>query len=168
MEKTFFIDQVQVLKESVYRIFSKRRRQKRIVADEGDEDFKFISGIILSYVRHLTLLFGQYKNRYEIIYHRIYEIIENEIIDGEGKTVLCKIINQCFDGIADKLRESHPELRDTDVEFLCFLAAGFTALELMLMYRLESVEAVYVKCSRLKKNTFGLSVKYLFTGICTV
>ena len=80
MEKTFFIDQIQGLKESVYRIFSRRRRQKRIVADKGDEDFKFISGIILSYVRHLTLLFGQYKNRYEIIYHRIYEIIEKEIM----------------------------------------------------------------------------------------
>lgn len=40
MEKTFFIDQIQGLKESVYRIFSRRRRQKRIVADKGDEDFK--------------------------------------------------------------------------------------------------------------------------------
>lgn len=158
MKKVFFIYCIQLLNEGIYRIFNFCKRGKmRVRKNYGrgnvpDRHLRLMSEIILSYVRYTALLFGQYQNRYKIFYYRIYEMMEREMMDGEGKSILCEIINRYFGGIADKLQRKHPDLKKEEVELLCLLAAGFTSMELVVIYRLENIESVYVKCSRLKKR----------------
>lgn len=89
------------------------------------------------------------KKDKEAIYRQVRKNIESLMNDKKSVEQLEEIVNSYRNGIVNKLRNEMPQLGDSELRFLIFLYAGFSAKAISIFTQ-DSVGNVYTKKSRIK------------------
>lgn len=83
----------------------------------------------------------------------IVEKVKDEIesVKSESFSEMERTVNDCRDGLLDKVKDSYPDIRPADYQLLVYLACGLSPRTVSLLLG-ESVDVIYKRKSRLKSR----------------
>lgn len=87
----------------------------------------------------------------EAIYNEVKKAIQDLGENPQTKSELERIVNACKQNIIQKFREQFPKTKETDVDLLCYLSAGFSYRAISIFTQ-EKIENIYNRKSRLKSR----------------
>ncbi|WP_307756511.1 hypothetical protein [uncultured Alistipes sp.] len=87
----------------------------------------------------------------QVIFSEVKKAINDLGQDKKTKAGLEQIVNACNDNVMIKLREQLPQMKEADLELLCYLFAGFSYRTISIFTQ-EKVENIYNRKSRLRSR----------------
>ncbi len=125
-------------------LFKKRKITKELKKRDSE--------VMLIFFRKLLNILIFYKGSKEECFRKVYVLMEQNLVSDAGRKLWCDLINYCYYGIVDEIRRCHSDLREEDIEFVCFIGVGFTVEELSFIYELSNKGSVYTKSYRIRKQ----------------
>lgn len=91
----------------------------------------------------------QGANEQKAIYNEVRTLLDSYASDEKGKQEIEQVVNMCYDNVMQKVRQELPELKDWELDLLCYVYAGFS-LRVISVFTGDSLNYIAVKKSRLK------------------
>lgn len=88
-------------------------------------------------------------NEQRAIYNKVKNLLESYASGAEGKQEIERVVDTCHDNIMQKIRTELPELKETELDLLRYVYAGFS-LQVISVFTGDTVNYTAVKKSRLK------------------
>ena len=93
-----------------------------------------------------------YSHDEALLKKKIYHEITTKIVDVICVDRLLEIVNLQYGNYEEKLKDIHPNLTQGDI-FICYMIiAGLSSQQMCAMLKLQSINSLYVKKSRLKER----------------
>ena len=83
---------------------------------------------------------------------QILKIIDGLRGDTESRYRFETVVNEDMNGIMDQFRNDYPSLKELDYRLFCYYVAGFSTKTIFIIVDDLSVDALYMRKSRLKKT----------------
>ncbi len=110
------------------------------------EQYVYLGRLCESYFRAIDA-----KEPHSFVYTEVRNLIDDLFVDRVGYARFERMVDRGLGGIMSKFRQDFPGLDESDYRFACYLFVGFDATTLMIILKMVSTAAVYVRKNRLKK-----------------
>ncbi|MEE3407175.1 MAG: hypothetical protein VZR12_04975 [Candidatus Cryptobacteroides sp.] len=110
------------------------------------EQFIYLGKLCEAYFRAIDA-----KEPHSFVYAEVRNLIDDLFVDRVGYARFERMVDRGLDGVMSKFRQDFPGLDEGDYRFACYLFVGFDATTLMIILKMVSTAAVYVRKNRLKK-----------------
>ena len=110
------------------------------------EQYVYLGKLCESYFRAVDS-----KEPHSFVYAEVRNLIDDLFGDRVGYARFERMVDRGLGGIMSKFRQDFPGLDEGDYRFACYLFVGFDATTLMIILKMVSTAAVYVRKNRLKK-----------------
>ena len=110
------------------------------------EQFIYLGKLCEAYFRAIDA-----KEPHSFVYAEVRNLIDDLFVDRVGYARFERMVDRGLGGIMSKFRQDFPGLDEGDYRFACYLFVGFDATTLMIILKMVSTAAVYVRKNRLKK-----------------
>lgn len=117
--------------------------------------FKYLGDLCEAY-----LLANERRDSQRIVYEKVQEMIKDINGDVAGQQRFEISINSGLNNIMKHFREDFPNYSEADYRFVSYLFAGFDATTISIILGMPSVDAVYMKKSRIKKTILNSEATY--------
>lgn len=87
----------------------------------------------------------------EAIYHEVKQAIRDLGVNKHTKAELERIVNACKQNIIQRFRDQFPQAKETDIDLLSYLSAGFSYRAISIFTQ-DRIENIYNRKSRLKSR----------------
>jgi len=91
----------------------------------------------------------QGANEQRAIYNKVKQLLDAYATDARSKQEIETVVNMCYDNIMQKVRAELPQLKETELDLLRYIYAGFS-LRVISVFTGDSINYTAVKKSRLK------------------
>jgi len=91
----------------------------------------------------------QGANEQRAIYNKVKELFRSYASDAKSKQEIENAVNMCHDNVISRLREELPHLKESEIDLLCYIFAGFS-LRVISVFTGDTLNYIAVKKSRLK------------------
>ncbi len=108
--------------------------------------FKYLGDLCETYLRA-----NERRDSQRIVYEKVQDMIKDISLDENGQKRFEHKINNKLDGIMRHFREDYSWLSEKDYRFVSYLFVGFDATTISIILNMPSVDAVYMRKSRIKK-----------------
>ena len=88
-------------------------------------------------------------NEQRAIYNKVRNLLESYASGAGGRQEIERVVDTCHDNIMQKIRTELPELKETELDLLRYVYAGFS-LQVISVFTGDTVNYTAVKKSRLK------------------
>lgn len=88
-------------------------------------------------------------NEQRAIYNKVKTLLESYASGADGKREIERVVDMCHDDIMQKIRAELPELKESELDLLRYVYAGFS-LQVISLFTGDSINYTSVKKSRLK------------------
>lgn len=106
------------------------------------------------------LLAGEKKDSQRIVYEKVRRMIKEIGIDKEGQKTFEDMIDRDLDNLMKHFREEFPKYLEEDYRFISYVFVGFDATTLSIIFNMPSVDAAYMKKSRIRKKVQASGAVY--------
>ena len=110
------------------------------------EQYVYLGKLCEAYFRAIDA-----KEPHSFVYAEVRNLIDDLFGDRVGYARFERMVDRGLGGIMSKFRQDFPGLDEDDYRFACYLFVGFDATTLMIILKMVSTAAVYVRKNRLKK-----------------
>lgn len=117
--------------------------------------FKYLGDLCEAY-----LLANERRDSQRIVYEKVQEMIKDINGDVTGQQRFEISINSGLNNIMKHFREDFPKYSEADYRFVCYLFAGFDATTISIILGMPSVDAAYMKKSRIKKTILNSKASF--------
>lgn len=107
------------------------------------ERFGIINELAVTYYER------QGANEQKAIFNKVKALLDSYATDKRGKQEIEEVVNACYDDIMVKVRRELPELKESELDLLRYIYAGFP-LRVISVFTGDSINYTTVKKSRLK------------------
>ena len=97
-------------------------------------------------------LANERRDSQRLVYEKVKEMLKDINGDYAGQKRFEGRIDAGLNNIMKHFREDFPKYSEADYRFVCYLFAGFDATTISIILGMPSVDAVYMKKSRIKKT----------------
>lgn len=91
----------------------------------------------------------QGMNEQKAIFNKVKALLASYASDKKGKQEIEEVVNTCYDNVLAKVRRELPGLKETELDLLRYIYAGFS-LRVISVFMGDSINYTAVKKSRLK------------------
>ena len=110
------------------------------------EQFIYLGKLCEAYFRAVDS-----KEPHSFVYAEVRNHIDDLFVDRVGYARFERMVDRGLGGIMSKFRQDFPGLDEGDYRFACYIFVGFDATTLMIILKMVSTAAVYVRKNRMKK-----------------
>ncbi|MDE6375524.1 MAG: hypothetical protein K2L09_07355 [Alistipes sp.] len=122
---------------------SQHRSETREVQQLVRERFAVINELAATYYERKG------ANEQRAIYNKVKTLLDTYASQAEGKREIERAVDMCHDNIMQKIRTELPELKETELDLLRYVYAGFS-LQVISVFTGDTTNYTAVKKSRLK------------------
>lgn len=97
------------------------------------------------------LLANEKKDSQRFVYEKVQRMVKDISGDSAGQKRFERMIDKSQNDIMKHFREEFPKYSEEDYRFISYIFVGFDATLLSIIFNMPSVDAVYMKKSRIKK-----------------
>ena len=136
-------------------------REKTLLSIRGSyanmykAQFKYLGDLCETY-----LLANKKRDSQRVVYEKVEEMIKDINGDLAGQRRFERILDSKLNKIMNHFRQDFPKYSEADYRFVSFLFASFDATTICIILDMPSVDAAYMKKSRIKKTILNSDAVY--------